>query len=70
MKKALLTTAIIASLGTAAAAQGIQPVATTTPGTDVTVGTQASAVINPLYIVAGVVVAGVIIAGASADGTN
>lgn len=68
MKKALLTTALIAGFGTAAVAQGIEPVATTTPEIDVTVGTQAS--IPPLYIALGVGFLGLVIAAGSADGTN
>lgn len=67
MKKALLTTALIAALGTSATAQGIQPV-TTAPETDVTVGTLGgeNAILLALLGAAAVIV-GVSI---SSDGTN
>ncbi len=71
MKTALLTAATIVGFSAAASAQGIEPVSTT-PGLDVTVGTQDSG-IDPLLIAGGVavVVAGIIIAsGDSSDGTN
>lgn len=63
MKKALLTTALIAALGTSATAQGITPV-TTAPATDVTVGTLTglepgllAALLAAAAIVAGIVIA-------------
>lgn len=69
MKKALLTTALIAALGTSATAQGIAPVATT-PTTDVTVGTlEGENGILIAILAAAAVIAGIIIAGDN-DGTN
>ena len=66
MKKVLLTTALIAALGTSATAQGIQPVATA-PATDVTVGTlQGDSGIIIAVLAAAAIVAGVV---ASSDGT-
>lgn len=71
MKKVLLASAMIASLGTAAAANGIAPVTSAT-GTDVVVGTAAPAIgLNAGLIAAGIVIIGVGIAlGDSADGSN
>lgn len=67
MKKALLTTALIAALGTSAMAQGIQPV-TTAPATDVTVGTlEGESGILIAMLAAAAIIAGVSI---SSDGTN
>ena len=68
MKKALLTTALIAALGTSATAQGIQPV-TTAPATDVTVGTLEGE--NGILI--GIIAAAAVIAGiliSETDGTG
>ncbi|UWQ96260.1 hypothetical protein K3728_03170 [Rhodobacteraceae bacterium M385] len=70
MKKALLTTALIASFGTTAVAQGIEPVATA-PATDVTVGTlTGEAGIFLAVLGAAVVIAGVVAGSDSSDGTN
>lgn len=70
MKKALLTTALIASLGTTAVAQGIEPVSTA-PATDVTVGTlTGEAGIFLAVLGAAVVIAGVVAGSDSSDGTN
>ena len=69
MKKALLTTALIAALGTSAMAQGIQPV-TNAPATDVTVGTlEGENGILIALLAAAAVIAGIIIA-ADEDDTN
>lgn len=71
MKKAFLTTAVIAALGvaaTSASAQGIQPV-TTAPETDVTVGTQVGTATLPL-IIAGITTAVILGAASTADGTT
>lgn len=67
MKKALLTTALIAALGTSATAQGIQPVSNA-PATDVTVGTLEgeNGILIGVLAAAAVILA---IAGSS-DGTN
>lgn len=68
MKKALLTTALIAALGTSATAQGIAPV-TTAPDTDVTVGTQGFG--ENTALIAVLAAAAIIAAAATTtDGTN
>lgn len=70
MKKALLTTALIASFGTTVAAQGIEPVATA-PATDVTVGTLAAeSTIFLAVLGSAVVIAGIVAGSNSSDGTN
>ncbi len=70
MKKALLTTVLIATLGTSAMAQGIQPV-TTAPDVDVTFGTlEGGSGILIAILAAAAVIAGIAIAGDdSTDGT-
>lgn len=68
MNKALLTTALIAALGTSASAQGITPV-TTAPQTNVTVGTMGGE--TTMLLVVGGAMAVIIAAAASeTDGTN
>ena len=72
MKKALLTTALIAALGTSATAQGIAPV-TAAPQTDVTVGTlEGENGILIALLAAAAVIAGIIVVGDddSTDGSN
>ncbi|GAB5448070.1 hypothetical protein [Gymnodinialimonas sp.] len=67
MKTALLTTALIAALGTSAMAQGIQPV-TNAPATDVTVGTlEAENGILIALLAAAAIIASV---ASSSDGSN
>lgn len=67
MNKTLLTAALVAAIGTSAAAQGIQPV-TTAPATDVTVGTMTT----DDYILIGVAaaIALAVTHAGSSDGTN
>lgn len=69
MKKVLLTTALIAALGTSATAQGIQPVATA-PATDVTVGTLAGENTQLIAAIAGLVGVALLLSHSSSDGTQ
>ncbi|WP_461425218.1 hypothetical protein [Gymnodinialimonas sp.] len=68
MKKVLLTSALIAAVGTAATAQGIAPVATA-PTTNVVVGT-ATPDIDPSLLVVGVGVVFLGLALSSSDGSS
>lgn len=57
MKKVLLTSAIIASLGTAAVAQGIAPVTTTSTNTSVSVGSLSQSQLVALAAALGITLA-------------
>lgn len=57
MKKVLLTSAIIASLGTAAVAQGIAPVTTTSTNTSMSVGSLSQSQLVALAAALGITLA-------------
>ena len=70
MKKALLTTAIIASLGSAAVAQGIAPVTTTSgQNSALTVGSLSQVQVIAVIAAVGITVAAVVALAESSDGT-
>ncbi|GAB5449594.1 hypothetical protein [Gymnodinialimonas sp.] len=69
MKKVLLSTALIAALGSTAVAQGIAPV-TNAPTTDVTVGTQGLGDAGLIAATVGVAAIIAIAAVSSSDGSN
>lgn len=72
MMKAIMTAAVIASFGSAALAQGIQPVTTVSgQNSDISVGSLTQTQLIALAAVLGITVAALVAAlDDSADGTN